>query len=101
MPDEIQNTLFDTTPVLFDARFMADHAGRIINEPRIAIVELVANAYDAGATEVQISWPAQSGEQFSVNDNGTGMSKEQFHHRWRSLNYDRLQNQGKSVKFPP
>lgn len=101
MSVETQNSLFDMTPVLFDARFMADHAGRIINEPRIAIVELVANAYDAGATRAEITWPVQAGEQFLVTDNGTGMSKEQFHLRWRSLNYDRLQHQGKWVKFPP
>jgi hypothetical protein len=101
MSGETQNSLFDTTPVLFDARFMADHAGRIINEPRIAVVELVANAYDAGATKVEIAWPDKTGEQFSLTDNGTGMSKEQFSHRWRSLNYDRLQHQGKWVIFPP
>lgn len=45
-----QSQLFDPSEFAFADRFLQDHAGRIITEPRIAIVELVANAYDAGAT---------------------------------------------------
>lgn len=36
--------------LLFDDRFMSRHAGAIIADPAIAIVELVANAWDAWAT---------------------------------------------------
>src|SRR4051812_47356345 len=69
-----QLRLFTGTPFTFGERFLADHAGQIITDPRIAIVELVANAYDAGATAVKITWPLKDGEGFVVADNGTGMT---------------------------
>src|SRR5262245_56755014 len=73
--------------VLYDPRFLETHAGpRILNDPRIAVVELVANAWDAGATKVQIAWPdAEVGVAFSIEDNGTGLTNTEFRRRWRSL----------------
>ena len=32
----------------FSTSFLRDHAGHIITDPRIAITEPIANAYDAG-----------------------------------------------------
>jgi hypothetical protein len=43
--------------VLFDERFLERHAGSIMSDTAVAIVELVANAWDAFATEVEITWP--------------------------------------------
>ena len=40
--------------VLFDDRFLDRYAGPIISDPAVAIVELVANAWDAYATCVDI-----------------------------------------------
>ncbi|WP_409994916.1 ATP-binding protein [Chitinophaga pinensis] len=34
-------------------------------------MELVANAWDAGATEVNIEWPESDGQKFSIADNVT------------------------------
>jgi DNA mismatch repair ATPase MutL len=42
----------------------------------IVILELIANAYDAGATTITIRWPSEKGSDFSVADNGTGMNQE-------------------------
>ncbi len=79
--------------VLFGERFLTRYAGQIIADPATAIVELVANAWDAHATRVDITWP--DGERsFSIRDNGVGMTPEEFRHRWRMLDYERLIEQG-------
>ena len=47
-------------PLMFEARFLDKHAGEIISSTTIAIVELVANTWDAYATKVDITWPDAS-----------------------------------------
>lgn len=90
-----------TQEVLFDERFLDKYAGSIISDPEIAIVELVANAWDAYASEVHITWPdRETGSHFSISDNGKGMSKDMFDRRWRSLDYNRLSEDG-AVVYPP
>jgi hypothetical protein len=89
------------TPFLFGSGFLHDHVGQIIDDPSIAIVELVANAYDAGAYRVNVEWPDLPGELLSVTDDGTGMTRQQFERRWRTLSYDRITEQGAEVSFPP
>jgi hypothetical protein len=79
---------------------MVDHAGRIMTDARIALVELVANSYDAGATDVHVSWPDKEGGLFEIRDNGTGMTEDQFKRRWRTLKYNRTMEQGSKVEFP-
>lgn len=93
-------TLFGNAPFAFADRFLADHAGQIITEPRTALLELIANAYDAGATKITIQWPSEKGDEFSVVDDGTGMTKEEFEERWKTLCYDRPKKQGTAVTFP-
>lgn len=88
-------------PFIFGSEFLRDHAGHLISEPRIAIVELIANAYDAGATEARVTWPEAENGYFEVLDNGTGMTEAEFHRRWRTLCYNRMQEQGPIVQFPP
>ena len=96
-----------STPALFDVpfvcadRFLQDHAGQIITEPRTAILELIANAYDAGATEILIDWPNEKGQVLQVNDNGIGMTQDEFQKRWGKLCYDRMVEQGSQVLLPP
>lgn len=94
-----QLDLFNAPPT-FDERFLADHAGQIMSDPRIAIVELLANAYDAGATKVKITWPLQDGDSFEVADNGTGLTADEFARRWRKFSYNRREEQGDGVEFP-
>lgn len=98
---DTQGTLFDSHPFTFADRFLQDHAGQIITDARTAILELIANAYDAGATHIDIVWPTERGEKFSVTDDGTGMTKGEFEHRWKALCYDRPKEQGTAVVFPP
>ena len=84
----------------FGEGFLDDHAGRVISNPHIAIVELVANSWDAGARRVDITWPEEEGGCFEIVDNGTGMAKDEFENVWPELNYNRVQRQGSRVIFP-
>ena len=87
--------------VLFEERFLDKHAGSIISDTEVAIVELVANCWDAYATEVNITWPdAKAGVVFEIADNGKGLTEEMFERRWRKLDYDRIANEG-NVVAPP
>ncbi len=87
--------------VLFDDRFLDKYAGPIISDPAVAIVELVANAWDAYATKVDIVWPKCSQSiPFSITDNGKGMTPAQFDRRWKTLDYNRLAEEG-NKSIPP
>jgi hypothetical protein len=86
---------------LFDERFLGRYAGAIMSDPTTALVELVANSWDAYATEVNIQWPDRStNTPFRIEDNGIGMTAEEFETRWRTLDYNRLNYQGATV-LPP
>lgn len=88
---------------LFAPRFLEKFVGKsILSEPKTAIMELIANAWDAGATKVDIFWPdAVAGREFSIADNGTGMTEQELTYRWRTLSYDRQAVQGDYAEFPP
>jgi hypothetical protein len=85
---------------LFGSDFLHDHVGQIIDEPTVAVLELIANCYDAGANRVEVKWPSLPGETLTVSDNGIGMTREEFETRWRTLKYDRIAVQGTDVVFP-
>lgn len=89
-------------PFTYDPRFLDVYAGAIIKDPITAIVELVANCWDAYATEVKIFWPDSSENQyFKIEDNGCGMTESEFKTRWSTFSYNRLIAQGKQVLPPP
>lgn len=85
---------------LFGPKFLEKFVGKnILRDPKIAITELIANSWDAGATEVRITWPTAENEQFfSIIDNGIGLTEDEFQHRWRTLGYDRISSQGGEIK---
>jgi len=84
---------------LFGPNFLEKLVGKsILHDPKVAIVELVANAWDAGANEVIITWPTKENEQyFAIEDNGSGLTEKEFLGRWRTLAYDRTMSQGNTV----
>jgi hypothetical protein len=87
--------------LFFDGRFLERHAGSIIADPTVAIVELVANAWDAWATEVNIVWPERGdGAEFSIRDNGKGMTESQFRRRWMTIDYNRVTDEGRQSEPP-
>ncbi|MBF7683010.1 ATP-binding protein [Acinetobacter sp. B5B] len=90
-----QNNLFEK-PASFEARFLETLLGPMIKNPLIAVTELVANSYDAGAKNVYITWPTSSefaDAKFEIQDDGVGLSEEKFSEIWSKINYDRLKNQ--------
>lgn len=85
---------------LFEDDFLIRTLGEIAYRPETAISELVANAWDAGATSVQITIPQEVGGIIAVEDDGVGLNQNQFLARWMKLGYKRSQHQGEWAEFP-
>ena len=91
----------DQNSLLYDERFLETYAGSIINDPPTAIIELVANAWDAYSTDVNITWPdPKEGNVFEIEDNGHGMTRDEFQHIWRTFAYNRIAHGGQKVDPP-
>lgn len=86
---------------LFEEDYLVRTLGSISNSPDIALTELVANAWDAGASKVEIFIPESMDGELVVRDDGCGMTKEQFEKRWMTLGYNRIKHQGLNAEFPP
>jgi hypothetical protein len=86
---------------LFEDGFLVSSIGQIAQKPEVAIAELVANAWDAGASRVEIDLPANLGELITVADDGVGLTPQQFRERWMRLGYKRVKHQGEFAEFPP
>ena len=89
----------DTT-VSFEENYIFRNNRTITSNNDVALTEFIANAWDAGAHLVDIVIPEEEHDIISVEDDGTGMTDEEFHNRWMTLNYDRQKRQGKEVIFP-
>uniref|UniRef100_UPI004047240D ATP-binding protein n=1 Tax=Rheinheimera sp. TaxID=1869214 RepID=UPI004047240D len=85
---------------LFEEDYLLRELGQVAHVPQVALTELVANAWDAGATKVQLIIPSEIGSSMTISDNGHGMTAEQFKRRWMTLRYNRLKHQGPNVEFP-
>lgn len=86
---------------LFEDDYLIRNLGQIAHDPEVALTELVANAWDAGASLVDITIPNMLHGRLIVEDDGHGMSVDQFKGRWMKLSYDRVKHQGQDVEFPP
>lgn len=86
---------------LFEEDYLVRTLGAISSSPDVALTELVANAWDAGASRVIIAIPSELGGELVVEDDGSGMTPDQFRKRWMTLGYDRTKHQGKGAEFPP
>jgi hypothetical protein len=87
--------------LLYEDRFLESWAGSIITNPSTAIVELVANAWDAYSTRVDITLPdANANILFSIADNGKGMTLDEFRYIWRAMSYDRITKFGPTTEPP-
>ena len=85
---------------LFEEDYLLRELGQVAHVPQVALTELVANAWDAGASKVDLQLPTEIGGTLTVTDDGHGMTPEQFVKRWMMLRYDRLKHQGPNVEFP-
>jgi len=61
-----------------------------ISSPRVAILELVKNAYDADASQVTVQFRRASTENGSIviEDDGEGMDFEELHDKWMVISID-------------
>lgn len=90
-----------STGMFFEEDYLVRTLGRIAHDAEIALTELVANAWDAGASLVDITIPPTNEIALVVQDDGHGMSSMQFKDRWMRLGYNRIKHQGPQVEFPP
>jgi len=96
-----EETVVPNSIIRFEDGYIFRNNRSITSTPDIAITEFVANAWDAGAYNVKIIIPEEEGEAISVEDDGVGMSDDEFRQMWMTLNYDRQKRQGRTVVFPP
>jgi len=86
--------------VTYEDGFLIREIGSIASKADVAITELIANAHDAGASEVKITIPNEKDNLLTVEDNGLGLTSAQFEGRWLKLRYDRQKHQGLFVEIP-
>lgn len=84
---------------LFERNFIERTYPSIVSDMSIAFAELVANSWDAGATRVDITIPQKQGQQIIIEDNGSGMTDEEFRSRWMVIAYNRVDHQGEYIDF--
>lgn len=85
---------------LFEDDYLIRTLGDLSHKTDVALTELVANSWDAGAFKVDITIPEERSQNLIIEDDGIGLTKEEFHARWMKLGYDRLRHQGQQVEFP-
>jgi len=85
---------------MFEEDYIYRTTGSVTQKPDNALTELIANAWDAGAKNVNITIPEDNDEKIIIEDDGTGMTEDEFRQRWMTLNYNRIKNQGIDVEFP-
>ena len=85
----------------YDERFLSEYLGSVKNNPGIAIIEMIANAWDAGAEHVKIQWPEIDDEygEIIIEDDGKGMTREEFERIWPIASYDRTKYQKSTVNL--
>jgi hypothetical protein len=89
-----------TQESLFEEDFLRRTLGDVVRVPDVALTELVANAWDAGASRVEITIPDEHDAKMVVEDDGCGLTEEMFSERWMTLAYDRQRHQGSDAEFP-
>lgn len=90
----------NVTESIFEDDYLVRTLGSIAHDSEVALTELVANAWDAGASLVDLTIPPLRELVLTVEDDGHGMSAAQFRGRWMRLGYNRVKHQGPNVEFP-
>jgi hypothetical protein len=85
---------------LFEEDYLIRTLGDLARNADVALTELVANAWDAGACKVDITIPEERTQKLTIEDDGIGLTREEFHARWMKLGYNRFRHQGPHVEFP-
>lgn len=75
--------------------------GDLVRNPVTALAELVANSWDAGASEVEITIPEAEGGQLRIQDDGCGLTADEFYERWMMLSFNRQSHLGPDASVTP
>lgn len=75
-----------------------DHLGiQMYQSPTAAIAEMVSNAWDADATNVNITLPTRENYTITIQDNGIGMTLAECQNKFLTVGYDKRQNNAKAL----
>jgi len=102
--DGIATLLPENQYSTFEEDYLSRTYSKITNRPGLAFTELVANAWDSGAESIKIVIPKPSGvveTYLSIEDDGVGMTEQEFYDRWMKLAYNRIKHQGEYADMPP
>ncbi len=83
----------------FERNFIEKTYSTVVTDVSVAFSELVANAWDAGANKINITIPSNKNEDIIIEDDGSGMSDEEFQSRWMIIAYNRVEHQGDFVEY--
>lgn len=93
----LQRELYST----YEEGYLLRTLGDLVKNPITALSELVANSWDAGATCVQIVIPEEHDGELSLEDDGCGLTPEQFKERWMTLAFNRQTHLGSEAERTP
>ncbi|HEJ1050083.1 TPA: ATP-binding protein [Morganella morganii] len=75
-----------------------DHLGiQMYQSPTAAIAEMVSNAWDADATNINITLPTRENYTITIQDNGIGMTLAECQNKFLTVGYDKRQNNAKAL----
>lgn len=80
-----------------ESRIIRELGERLVKQPEIALLELVKNSYDADASQCNISYHPPSF--IAVEDNGHGMTVEDFKSNWMRIGTSSKGQAEHSAKF--
>ena len=82
-----------------DSRLLEELGERLVGKPSMALAELVKNAYDADAETVHITIDRSDSGRILIEDNGHGMTKEEFERYWMRVGSQHKRDQKRSKRF--
>lgn len=83
-------------PFTVDSALLRELGERLIGRPEIALAELAKNSYDADAQTCRL---VVGPEQIVVEDDGSGMTLDEFRHFWMRVGTTHKQTEARSKRF--
>ena len=82
-----------------DSRLLEELGERLVGRPSMALAELVKNAYDADAETVHLTIERSESGRILIEDNGHGMTTEEFKRYWMRVGSQHKRDQKRSRRF--
>ncbi len=82
-----------------DSRLLEELGERLVGKPSMALAELVKNSYDADAETVRIALDPYEPGRILIEDDGHGMTTEEFERYWMRVGSQHKRDQKRSRKF--